>query len=64
MDTLPIYSEDLVNHLNDKYKLTNPLGTDDLITIHRRAGQRDVVEYLLILLNRQKEEALTNVQPK
>lgn len=60
MDSLPTYSTDLVMSLDVMYPLSNPRGTDDLASIQRKAGQRDVVEHLLILLNRDKEDDLRN----
>jgi len=59
MEELPYTAEDLIKVLDKEYPLSNPPVTATIETIQRKAGQRDVVDKLLVLLARQKEEALT-----
>ena len=46
-DSLPLYAADLIHELDQRYPLANPDPDDSLATIQRRAGRRDVVEFLL-----------------
>ena len=57
MEDLPYTSEELIKELDREYPLCNPSVTASIETIQRRAGRRDVVDKLLVLLARQKEEA-------
>lgn len=52
MNTIPPLSVDLISALDELYPLRNPRVGEDVRVIERRAGQRDVVEGLLALLER------------
>lgn len=60
MEALPTFSADLIAELDKAYPLKNPGATESLIEIQRRAGKRELVEYLLFLLNREKEDDIHN----
>jgi hypothetical protein len=50
LKTIPPLSLDLIRELDNIYRLRNPSPGEDVRVIERRAGQRDVVEGLLRLL--------------
>lgn len=52
MDSLPPLSADLIKQLDATYPLVKPDISDTLPAIQRKAGQRDVIDYLLRLQNK------------
>lgn len=55
MEDLPYTSEELIERLDQEYPLRNPKVTDSIELIQRKAGQRDVIDSLLVLLKRTKQ---------
>lgn len=49
-DSLPLHAVDLIHELDQRYPLFNPDPADSLAILQRRAGRRDVVEFLLYRL--------------
>jgi len=60
MEALPTLSADLIAELDKAYPLVNPGEAESLIEIQRRAGKRELIELLLYLLKREKEEDIHN----
>ncbi len=56
--SLPITIEDLIILLDATFPLINPPLDTSTYEIHRKAGQRDVVEWLLQLQQRKSENVL------
>lgn len=46
-DSIPLLSTDLIRDLDERFPLRNPGIQDTIEYVHRKAGQRDVVEFLL-----------------
>ena len=59
MEALPPTVKLLIKELDKLYAFRTPKATDDLITIQRRAAQRELVDTLLVLL--EEEERTTYV---
>lgn len=55
---IPTLSSDLIEELNKQFPLTNPHPGEDIRSIMYRAGQRSVVEHLLLRLERSGENIL------
>lgn len=58
--SLPTTIEDLIKLLNETFPLINPTLDKSLSEIQRKAGQRDVVEWLIQLKSRKEENVLRN----
>tara|TARA_R110002074_G_scaffold226232_4_gene397847 strand:+ start:321 stop:554 length:234 start_codon:yes stop_codon:yes gene_type:complete len=56
--SLPITIDDLIKLLDETFPLINPQLDMSLSTIQRKAGQRDVVDWLLELKDRKDENVL------
>jgi hypothetical protein len=50
--------DDLITLLNETFPLINPEPSASIAEIQRKAGQRDVVDWLLELKNRKDENVL------
>lgn len=57
-EAIPTFSVDLIHELDERFPLVKPKVTDDLSAIQRRAGQRDVVDFLLSRLAEMEENIL------
>jgi len=55
---LPSNMDDLVALLDETFPLVNPTPTASISDIQRKAGQRDVVDWLLELKNRKDDNVL------
>jgi hypothetical protein len=55
---LPTNIDDLVKLLDETFPLTNPPEDASLNQVQRKAGQRDVINWLLELKNRKDENVL------
>tara|TARA_A100000171_G_C2009447_1_gene85656 strand:- start:22 stop:255 length:234 start_codon:yes stop_codon:yes gene_type:complete len=55
---LPSNIDDLVTLLDETFPLINPTPTASISDIQRKAGQRDVVDWLLELKNRKDNNVL------
>jgi|TARA_A100001011_G_scaffold168061_1_gene176835 hypothetical protein len=55
---LPSNMDDLITLLNETFPLINPEPSASIAEIQRKAGQRDVVDWLLELKNRKDENVL------
>ncbi len=55
---LPSNIDDLVTLLDETFPLVNPTATASISEIQRKAGQRDVVDWLLELKNRKDDNVL------
>lgn len=54
MEQLPVDTDSLIDILDGVYPLYNPKPTDSIEMIQRKAGQRDVVDWLLSFRNREQ----------
>jgi hypothetical protein len=53
---VPLYSEDLIKRLDRLYPKVNPKPSDTMEQIMFHSGKRSVVDNLLYLLDKQKED--------
>lgn len=61
MEQLPTYSVDLIKELNKLYPITTPLLTDTDREIFYKAGQRALIDKLIVLTKDDSEDNLPQV---